>query len=79
MADEQKPFDGDDFALRFVDQAIASWVKFGLPMDSLGAALTVKGLGIATAEDGPTEVAEALQRIADAITEQEPPKPKHLV
>lgn len=59
----------DPLAAAFVLRAARAWESNGLPMTAFASACVTWGLQVATAEASPSEVAEGLQRMADALME----------
>lgn len=70
--------DLDPLATAFVMRAATAWEKNGLPLTTFASACVTWGLQVATAEATPAEVAEGLQRMADAIMEANPRSPRGL-
>lgn len=68
----------DPLASAFVLRAAQAWERNGLPLTAFASACVTWGLQVATAEATPAEVAEGLQRMADAILEAAPRSPKGL-
>ncbi len=71
--------DLDQLADRFVIEVANAWAGKGLPLNALANAVTAWGLSYATAEATPAEVAEGLQRMADAVMEGSPRSPRGLI
>lgn len=71
--------DLDPLAAAFLLRAASAWERNGLPLTTFASACVTWGLQVATAEATPAEVAEGLQRMADAIIESDPLPPRHLI
>ena len=69
----------DDLADRFILQCALAWEGKGLPLNAFATAATTWGLQFAIAEASPSEVAEGLQRMADAVIQQNGDVPRHLI
>lgn len=68
-ANDNDTSDIDDLADRYIQQCAKHWARRRLPLNALAAAVTTWGLRYASEEATPAEVAEGLQRMADAIME----------
>lgn len=60
---------GQRLAEAYLHECVSAWERRGLPITDLAAAAVTWGLQTASAEASPAEVAEGLQRMADAIHE----------
>lgn len=71
--------DLDSLADRYILQCAQVWERKGLPVAAFATAATTWGLQFAIAEASPSEVAEGLQRMADAVIQQNGDVPRHLI
>lgn len=69
----------DPLSTAFVIRAAQAWESKGLPLSAFASACVTWGLQVATVEATPAEVAEGLQRMADAIMEAASDTPRRLI
>lgn len=68
----------EDLAIRFVDQAVLTWVRLGFSRELLAHALTARGLSILAELEGAEVWAGHLEDLAQQVREiaNDPPEQK---